>query len=154
MNDEGVSTIIPAYNEEEGLRTFLGSLMPYAEERRYEVIVIDDGSTDGTAIVAGKFGATVLSHHRNKGYGAALKTGIRSSSNEIIVMMDSDGQHNPSDIEKLLSYIGEYDMVVGARGTSKGIRAPGKKVLPLVANYLSGYKIPDLNSGFRVFKKV
>jgi len=153
MENRPLSIIIPAYNEEEGLRTFLGKLLPFARERGWEVIVVDDGSTDATADVAREYGAKVISHHRNKGYGSALKTGIRNASNEIVVMMDSDGQHKQEDIERLVEYIDDYDMVVGARKRSKGIRAPGKKLLSIVANYLSGYKIPDLNSGFRVFRK-
>jgi glycosyltransferase involved in cell wall biosynthesis len=153
VSERGVSIIIPAFNEEEGLERALGSLMPVAAERGWEVLVIDDGSTDGTAEVVRRHGARLLSHAENKGYGAALKTGIRGASNDTIVMMDADGQHDPSQIELLLSSMDRSDMVVGARRRMSGIRAPGKKLLSMVANYLSGTKIPDLNSGFRAFRK-
>jgi glycosyltransferase involved in cell wall biosynthesis len=153
MYQGSLSIIIPAYNEERGLDRALGRLMPVAREKRYEVIVIDDGSTDTTAAVAERHGAKVVSHQGNKGYGAALKTGIRSASHELVLMMDSDGQHDPSMIAALLQEMHRYDMVVGARRKMVGIRAPGKKLLSMVANFLSGVKIPDLNSGLRVFRK-
>jgi glycosyltransferase involved in cell wall biosynthesis len=153
MNRCEVTILIPAYNEEEGLPRCLEALMPAAAEKDWEVLVVDDGSTDGTLEIAKQAGARVISHPVNKGYGASLKTGIRNASGGIIVMMDSDGQHNPEDIEMLLKFTDRYDMVVAARSGSKGIRAPGKKLLGLVANFLSGFRIPDLNSGFRAFRK-
>ncbi len=153
MFEGSLSIIIPAYNEEQGLDRALGRLMPLAREKRYEVIVIDDGSTDRTAAVAARHGATVVAHRANKGYGAALKTGIRSASHDMILMMDSDGQHDPSLIDALLRDADRFDMVVAARRKMVGIRAPGKKLLAMVANFLSGVKIPDLNSGLRVFRK-
>jgi glycosyltransferase involved in cell wall biosynthesis len=153
MNESGVSIIIPAFNEEKGLAATLEPLMLLAVRKGWEVIVVDDGSKDGTAEVVRRCGARLISHPDNKGYGAALKTGIRNASNDMIIMMDSDGQHDPSQIELLLSPMDRYDMVVGARKGPSGLRAPGKKLLSLVANYLVGMKIPDLNSGFRAFRK-
>jgi glycosyltransferase involved in cell wall biosynthesis len=153
MNHGALSIIIPAYNEEQGLDRALGRLMPIAREKGWEVVVIDDGSTDGTGNVATRHGARLVSHPDNKGYGASLKTGIRNASHELVLMMDSDGQHDASQIEMLLAHADRYDMVVGARKKMVGMRAPGKKLLSLVANYLSDVKIPDLNSGIRVFKK-
>lgn len=153
MGESGVSIIIPAFNEEKGLEAALGPLMPIAARKGWEVIVVDDGSTDGTAEIVRRHAAKLVSHPDNKGYGAALKTGIRNVSNDTIIMMDADGQHDPSQIELLLSFMDRYDMVVGARKKMSGIRAPGKKMLSMVANYLSGVKIPDLNSGFRAFRK-
>ncbi|RJR28324.1 MAG: glycosyltransferase family 2 protein [Candidatus Latescibacterota bacterium] len=149
----GVTVVIPAYNEEKGLGVALPALTAAARERGWEVIVIDDGSTDGTASVAESHGARVIRHPDNKGYGAALKTGIRNASNDLVVMMDSDGQHDSSRIEELLSHMDRYDMVVGARWRMTGIRAPGKKILSIVANFLAGVKIPDLNSGLRAFRR-
>jgi len=148
-----VSIIIPAFNEEQGLERTLGPLMPIATQKGWEVMVVDDGSTDRTADLARRAGARLVSHPENKGYGAALKSGIRSASHDTIIMMDADGQHDPSQIELLLSHMDRYDMVVGARKKLRGIRAPGKKMLSMVANYLSGMDIPDLNSGFRAFRK-
>ena len=153
MGESGVSIIIPAFNEEKGLGNVLGPLMPIAARKGWEVIVVDDGSTDGTAEIVRRHAAKLVSHPDNKGYGAALKTGIRNASNDTIIMMDADGQHDPSQIELLLSFMDRYDMVVGARKKMSGMRAPGKKMLSMVANYLSGVKIPDLNSGFRAFRK-
>ncbi len=153
MDSKSVSIIIPAYNEEKGLSRTLGGIVKVAGEKGWEVIVIDDGSTDGTADVVREMGARLVSHPYNKGYGASLKTGIRNAKGDIVVMMDSDGQHDHRGIEKLLSFAGEYDMVVGARSRDVWVRAPGKKLLSYVANYLSGHKIPDLNSGFRAFRK-
>lgn len=151
MNQENVSVIIPAYNEEDGLDPALAGLIPLAEEKGWEVIVVNDGSTDNTADIVKKHGARLISHPHNKGYGASLKTGIRNATGEIVVIMDSDGQHKATDIEKLLEYTDSYDMVVGARSRDVPMRAPGKKLLSMVANFLSGTKIPDLNSGFRAF---
>lgn len=153
MDSKSVSIIIPAYNEEKGIVRSLEGLISVAGERGWEVIVVDDGSTDRTAEMALKEGVKLISHPYNKGYGAALKTGIRNSSGDIVIMMDSDGQHNPSEIERLLSYTEDYDMVVGSRAKSTGARRPAKKLLSIVANYLSGVKIPDLNSGFRALRK-
>jgi glycosyltransferase involved in cell wall biosynthesis len=153
MDTKSVTIIIPAFNEGEGLVGTLAGLMPLAERSGWEVIVIDDGSTDDTSDVVVSQGARLVSHPYNKGYGASLKTGIRNASGEIVVMMDSDGQHSGADVERLLEYIDEYDMVVGARSSNVPIRAPGKKLLSIVANFLSGKKIPDLNSGLRAFRK-
>jgi glycosyltransferase involved in cell wall biosynthesis len=153
MNTEKVTIIIPAYNEEQGLKGTLGKLIPISKNKGWEVIVIDDGSTDYTADVAVRHGAKLISHPYNKGYGASLKTGIRNAEGGIIVIMDSDGQHDAADIEKLLEHLDQYDMVVGARDKNVAVRAPGKILLSMVANYLSGIKIPDLNSGFRAFRK-
>jgi len=153
MDSNKVTIIIPAYNEGEGLSSTLEGLMPIANEAGWEIIVIDDGSTDNTAEVVRAGGARLVSHPYNKGYGAALKTGIRNATGDIVVMMDSDGQHSGADVEKLLEHMDNYDMVVGARSRDVLIRAPGKKLLSMVANFLSDRKIPDLNSGFRAVRK-
>jgi len=152
VGENGISIIIPAYNEEQGLGGALETLMAIASRKGWEVIVVDDGSTDGTADVARARGARLISHPENRGYGAALKSGIRNASHDIVIMMDADGQHDPALIEQLISNMDRYDMVVGARKKSGGMRAPGKKLLSMVANYLAGVKIPDLNSGFRAFR--
>jgi glycosyltransferase involved in cell wall biosynthesis len=148
-----VSVVIPAFNEETGLRTVLPKLRHLPEVA--EVIVVDDGSTDETAKIAADAGARVLRQPYNKGYGASLKRGIREAKSDIIVIMDSDGQHDPDDIARLLEPLGEYDMVVGARPvqSSEWMRRPAKKLLVWVAEYLVERKIPDLNSGFRAFRR-
>ena len=153
-NKPDVTIIIPAYNEEEGITNVITQLKELSEN--HEILVVDDGSTDNTYKLASDTGVKVIRHPYNKGYGAALKTGIRNATADIVLFMDADGQHKPSDIKKLVQYIGEYDMVVGARTKKSKIsllRRPGKKVLSITANYLAGMKIPDLNSGFRALKK-
>ncbi len=153
-----LSIIIPAYNEERGIGPTLEQLLPIARSIEAEVIVVDDGSQDATAANAEKFqGVRVLRHDTNRGYGASLKTGIRNSDAPIICITDADGTYPNDRIPELLSGIGRYDMVVGARtGLNVAIplvRKPAKKILNVLANILTGQRIPDLNSGLRVFKK-
>lgn len=153
-NKPDVTIIIPAHNEEEGISDVITQLKELSGN--YEILVVDDGSTDDTHKLASETGVKVIRHPYNKGYGAALKTGIRNAKTDIVLFMDADGQHKPSDIEKLIQHIEEYDMVVGARTKKSKIsllRRPGKKILSLTANFLAGMKIPDLNSGFRALKK-
>lgn len=154
MNSKTVSIIIPAYNVEGSISTVLEGLRAWRD--RAEIIVIDDGSTDRTAEIAERAGVRVIRHRVNKGYGAALKTGIRAAQGDVIVMMDSDGEHNATYIQALLDAMPDNEMVVGAR--SKGshaplLRRPGKWILGKVANYLAETNIPDLNSGLRAFRK-
>ena len=150
-----VTIIIPAYNEKEGIGGVVAQLKELPEN--YEIIVVDDGSTDTTYKIASEaVGVKVIRHPYNKGYGAAIKTGIRNAEGGIVIFMDADGQHHPADIKRLLHHIGGYDMVVGARTEKSNVsllRKPGKWVLGITANYLSGFKIPDINSGLRAVKK-
>lgn len=149
-----VSVIIPAYNEEKALSSVISNLKNLPED--YEIIVVDDGSSDRTYEIAQSTGIKVIKHLHNKGYGAALKTGIRNARSNIVIFFDADGQHNHKDIVRIADGIGEYDMVVGARDEESYksyLRLPGKKMLALVANYLAETKIPDLNSGLRAVKK-
>ncbi|MBA7657713.1 Undecaprenyl-phosphate 4-deoxy-4-formamido-L-arabinose transferase [subsurface metagenome] len=153
---EKVSIIMPAYNEADAIGEVLDKLVPMANENGWEVIVVDDGSSDNTGDIAGTRGAKVLTHLSNRGYGASLSTGIRATDADIVVFIDSDGQQDQNDIPRLLEHIGWYDMVVGARTKDSHIdlhRRPGKKVLKWFANYLAKEKIPDINSGFRAFKR-
>ncbi|MGE0480113.1 MAG: glycosyltransferase family 2 protein [Phycisphaerae bacterium] len=152
-----LSIVIPAYNEEEGIGPTLEELrrrVPAAE-----IIVIDDGSRDRTAEVArGVGGVRVVSHGRNRGYGAALKTGIRASTRGCIAWYDADGQHRPRDLIHVARPIldGDADMVIGVRGADSARqrdRAAGKWVLNFVARAVSGEHIPDLNSGLRCFQR-
>ncbi len=148
-----ITIIIPAFNEQASIGGVLDSLREW--HTRAEIIVIDDGSVDRTAEIAQNAGVRVIRHSINKGYGAALKTGIRAASGEIIVMMDADGQHCADQIKALLDAMGDNDMVVGARGKGSHtplVRKPLKWILGQVANYLAQTKIPDLNSGLRTFR--
>ena len=108
-----VSVIIPAYNEAQSIGNLISKIRNLYTD--FEIIVIDDGSTDDTGAVAKNSGATVYSHPYNIGNGAAIKSGIRIASGNILVFMDGDGQHDPDDIAKLLEHFPEFDMVVGAR---------------------------------------
>lgn len=156
MDVSKVSIIIPAYNEEKSIGIILSQLKEYINKFNWEVIVIDDGSSDKTAEIAGSFGVKLLKHPYNKGNGAAVKWGIREALSEKIVVIDADGQHNLKDIPNLISFIGEYDLVIGSRGKdsiSKLYRRLGNFILKKFASYLAGFKIPELTSGFRGFKK-
>jgi len=157
MSDlQKVAVILPAYNEAEAIGDVLDKLTPMASEHRWEIIVVDDGSDDGTGKVAAEHGAKVLTHPVNRGYGASLGTAVRATDADIVVFLDSDGQHDQNDIPSLLEHIGQYDMVVGARTKDSYVdiqRVAGKKILKWFANYLAKEKIPDINSGFRAFKR-
>lgn len=149
-----VSIIIPAFNEQDGIGDVLNALSGW--RKRAEIIVVDDASTDRTAEIAERAGVRVIRHLHNKGYGAALKSGIRAASGEIIVTLDADVQHRVDDIARLLECITQNDMVVGARGKDSHIpilRRPGKWILAQVANFLAETQIPDINSGFRAIRK-
>lgn len=153
------SIVIPAYNEAESIGSVLEELREvmasYPAET--EIIVVDDGSEDRTAEAAAAAGVTVVKQPRNKGYGAALKAGIRHAAHEVIVITDADGTYSNENIPVLLDLIEDYDMVVGARTGENVhiplIRRPPKWVLNVLANFMTGVKIPDLNSGLRAFRK-
>jgi glycosyltransferase involved in cell wall biosynthesis len=154
IENKKVSIVIPAYNEEISIGKILEDL--HSLNTDFEILVIDDGSTDKTAQVAETYSIRVIRHPVNKGYGAALKTGFRNAAGEYILIIDADGQHKVKDITRLLEFIGPYDMVVGARTKKSKItlnRKLAQYVMKKTANYLSGQDIPDLNSGFRVIKK-
>lgn len=156
---EGLSIVIPAYNEEEGVGEVIDQILAamVQVDLPHEIIVVDDGSQDRTAeIVAGK-PVRLLRHGTNRGYGAALKTGIAASAYRHVAIVDGDGTYEPADLVKLVQSMADSDMVVGAR-TGKGariplLRRPAKWFLTRLANYLTETKIPDLNSGFRIFDK-
>jgi len=145
-----VSVIIPAFNEAVVIGQVIGALRSAATW--HEIIVVDDGSTDGTSEVARAAGALVATHPYNKGNGASVKTGLRKATGEFILIIDADGQHRPADALRLVGRLGEYDLVVGARSSdtqATRARRLGNAVLNWLAGYLSGRPIPDLTSGFR-----
>jgi len=145
-----VPIVIPAYNESASIADVVGVLRSAAAWR--EIIVVDDGSTDGTSARASAGGATVIRHPYNKGNGASVKTGIRRAAGEYVLIVDADGQHPPEDALRLVSRLGEYDLVIGARSIetqSTEARRLGNSALNRLATYLTGRQIPDLTSGFR-----
>jgi len=156
MNDIKVSIIIPAYNEETGIKPTLEKLVSQPWIADYEIVVVDDGSTDKTWEIAKGFGVRVARHNVNKGYGAALKTGIRKARGKKVVLMDSDGQHDPSYIPLLVEMLDDHDMVIGTRTADSHqvkTRQAGKRVIRWVGEYLVEQKLPDYNSGFRGFDR-
>jgi glycosyltransferase involved in cell wall biosynthesis len=145
---------MPAFNEEAAIGLLVAELLTVARWR--EVLVIDDGSTDGTALQARTAGARVISHPYNKGNGAAVKTGIREASGACVLIIDADGQHRPVDAVRLVTHLGAYDLVVGARSQgsqASWARRAGNSSLNAIAGYLAGRPIPDLTSGFRAAKR-
>jgi len=145
-----VSIVIPAFNEHESIADVVGVLRGAAPWR--EIIVVDDGSTDGTGERAAGAGATVVRHPYNIGNGAAVKNGIRHASGDYVLIVDADGQHPPEDALRLASKLGDYDLVVGARSAetqATSARRAGNGALNRLASYLTGRDIPDLTSGFR-----
>jgi glycosyltransferase involved in cell wall biosynthesis len=145
-----VSIVIPAFNEHESIADVVGVLRAAAAWR--EIIVVDDGSTDGTGERAAAAGATVVRHPYNIGNGAAVKNGIRHATGEYILVVDADGQHPPEDALRLVAKLGDYDLVVGARAAATqatSARRAGNDALNRLASYLTGRDIPDLTSGFR-----
>ena len=151
MADPGlVSIVIPAFNESASIAEVVGVLRAAAPWR--QIIVVDDGSSDGTGDRAATAGATVVRHPYNMGNGAAVKNGIRRASGEYILIIDADGQHPPEEALRIVSRLGEYDLVIGARATetqATQARRAGNGALNWLASYLTGREIPDLTSGFR-----
>lgn len=149
-----LSLILPAKNEAAALGPLLARLRERFPEA--ELIVVDDGSTDGTAALAQAAGARVVRHPVSLGNGAAVKSGARAATGEVLVFLDADGQHDPDDIPRLLAKLDEgYDMAVGARdATSQASLGRGlaNRLYNRLAGYVTGHRIPDLTSGFRAVR--
>lgn len=149
-----ITILLPAYNEEQSVGRTVTSLKTRYPD--YEVLVIDDGSTDNTLKTAMAAGANVWPHPYNMGNGAAIKTGLRCASGEWVVMMDADGQHDQDDVERLLEFKDQFDMVVGARSSEgqAGVhRLVANQIYNRFASYVTKFAIADLTSGFRLVKK-
>jgi len=149
-----LSVVLPAKNEAAAVGATVARLRELLPEA--EVVVVNDGSSDATAAVATEAGARVVSHPYSKGNGAAIKTGARAASGEVIVFMDADGQHDPADIPRLLALIESgHDLVVGAR--QKGSQASVGRGLAngfynRLASWMTGHRVEDLTSGFRAVR--
>ena len=145
-----VSIVIPAYNEYESIADVVSVLRSAASWR--EIIVVDDGSTDGTGARAAAAGATVVTLPYNMGNGASVKNGIRRATGDFILIVDADGQHPPEEALRIVARLGDYDLVIGARSAetqATHARRAGNDALNRLASYLTGREIPDLTSGFR-----
>lgn len=162
---EGLSVIIPIYNEKESIKKTIEDLAASLKNAKFEheIILVDDCSVDGTReyLKNQKYSDNIkaLFHNKNKGYGASLKTGIKNSKHENIFIADCDGTYPIESIPEMAEPLVEKkcDMIIGARIGKDSqiplIRRPAKFIIQALANYLTGEKIPDLNSGFRGIKK-
>jgi len=149
-----VSIVIPAYNEAAAIASVVAQLQTAGPW--HEIIVVDDGSDDATAASAASAGARVVRHPYNKGNGAAVKSGIRASTGDFVLIVDGDGQHRPEDARRIVGRLGEYDLVIGARSASTQAthaRRYGNGALNWLASYLTNREIPDLTSGFRAARR-
>ncbi|RFS33271.1 glycosyltransferase family 2 protein [Acinetobacter sp. SWAC5] len=149
-----ISVVLPAKNESGAI----GQTIERIQKLQIvdEIIVINDGSTDATKDIAEQAGATVVTHPYSKGNGAAIKTGARQASGDVIIFMDADGQHDPKDIPRLLQKINEgYDLVVGARqqGSQASLgRGIANGLYNSLASYMTEHNVEDLTSGFRAVR--
>lgn len=151
-----LTIIIPAFNESASIGALLKAMVDQGICKKYEVIVVDDGSTDDTFEIVRQFPVRLIKHETNKGYGASLKTGIRKANGDFVITLDSDGQHDPAFIATAMELLQDFDMVIGERGSDSfhvKNRKGGKKVIRKVGEYLVEQKLPDFNSGFRGFDR-
>lgn len=154
MTHPSVSVVIPAKNEGSVIAKVVEGI--FAQNTVHQVVVVNDGSSDDTAQAAAAAGATVISHPYSMGNGAAIKSGARRATGDVIVFMDGDGQHDPADILRLLAKLDEgYDMVVGARN-SAGQASRGRHLANAfynkLASWMTGHTVTDLTSGFRAVR--
>ncbi|OGL46539.1 MAG: hypothetical protein A2161_22160 [Candidatus Schekmanbacteria bacterium RBG_13_48_7] len=157
--NEKITLVFPAYNEEKAIGIVLDKANKVLEKSgwEYEIIVVDDGSTDNTAKIAEEKHVCVLRHQTNRGVGRARKTGIKAATGSIIIMSDADDTYPLEEIPELLELSSQYDMVIGARkiesGTMRPLRSFAKWFIRTLASFVSAQKIIDLNSGMRLFRK-
>ncbi len=156
---KALSVVLPTYNEEKAVGWVIDRIREALEPLSidYEILVVDDASKDGTVKLAEEKGVRVIKRKANGGSGASRKTGILAANGAVIAMLDTDGTYDPADLPALFRELDKHDMVNGARareaGTYRYLRTPAKFLIRKLAEYLSGYKIPDLNTGMKVFRK-
>ncbi|MCU0707509.1 MAG: glycosyltransferase family 2 protein [Pirellula sp.] len=154
-----ISVVIPAYNEAESLEGVVRNLREHLNSKgiEHEIVVVVDGATDDTESVARRVADAVLVHPVNCGYGRSLKTGIVAAKNEWIVITDADGTYPNDRIPDLLALMDRFDMVVGARSgsfyTGNTVKRYGRILFRWLSEYATGQRIPDINSGLRVFRR-
>lgn len=159
MEGLSLSVVIPAYNEEGAVRETIDEIREAMEPTGvpYEIIVVDDGSEDGTRAEAEATGVRVEYNQMNSGYGATLKRGVKAATHEYIAIIDADGTYPAHYLPDMLEKCRDMDMIVGDRGAAMKnvpwIRKPPKFVLNKLASFLAERKLNDLNSGLRVFRK-
>ena len=149
-----ITIVIPALNEEASVKAVVTALRQ--QYPSIDVIVVDDASVDRTCDLARDAGAEVISHDRQRGYGAALRTGVLAATRDYVLFCDADGQHSAEDVGRLIEAHDGCDMVIGVRGETShcaATRRPGKWILRRFANYLAGEQIPDVNSGLRMVRR-
>ena len=158
MNDP-VTVIIPAYNEESAIGPVVDQVAQVMNDAgvQHEIVVVDDGSEDRTCAIAQEHGAQVVRHEKNRGYGAALKSGVRAAQYDVLAMTDADGTYPIERIPDLLDELQSADLAVGARVSLNVdipvVRRPAKWMLRRLAEYITSERIPDLNSGMRAFRR-
>lgn len=154
-----VTIVLPCFNEEKGLPIVVDDVKKSMQglASTYEILVVDDKSSDNSVAVAKSLGCRLIRHPVNRGSGASRKTGILHARGKIVIMLDADGSYPASAIPEMLSFFPEYDQVNGARkseeGTLRWIRQPTKWFIRMLASFLANYKIPDLNTGMKAFKR-
>ena len=158
----GLSIVLPAYNEEHNIGKTLNSILEYIPKitEDFEIIVVNDGSTDNTADILNDFASRHeqiigIAHEKNRGYGAALKSGFEKVAKEFIFFMDSDGQFDITDLTKLLYFIGEYDIVSGIRMERKDplLRDINGTIFNFAMKFIFGIPITDVDCAFKLFRR-
>jgi len=155
------SVIVPVFNEESALPSFLEKLFSVLNGKEAEIIVVDDGSTDNGAGIMERYALEskikLVRHNQNQGYGSSLKSGMRAASAEKVLIIDADGSYGPENIPALLERSDKFEMVVASRKSGFKVEPLLRRVFKWLVlgmlRYLAGYDVPDLNSGLRLFNK-
>jgi len=158
MKKTDCTIIIPAYNEHKTIHQVITNVLKTREQYDFEIIVVNDGSTDDTSKILESFGEQikVINHFSNKGYGSSLKDGIRNARSEYVMFFDSDGQHDVEKIPTFLEKLETTEMLIGTRTFGDGSpkkRILGKRILHFFVNFITGQKVPDVNCGMRAGRR-